>query len=142
MSHSTSSFWTICSPLYIKLICGYTLSIFIKINFWLLCLTPAWNVIGYRRVLITSCYDESTVLSWEGLDSTSVKISMISEWQKEHWKLFYGTLSRKPCINTESTIRISPFSYTIIFVKNKMKFLSVAIPPTIYHGWSTPKMFW
>ena len=44
-SHSTFSSWTIYSPLLIKLIRGYALSSWCKINFWILCLTPKWNVL-------------------------------------------------------------------------------------------------
>ena len=33
--HCISSFWTIYSPLFIKLICGYTSSILCKIDFWI-----------------------------------------------------------------------------------------------------------
>ena len=43
-SHRTSSFRTIYSPLFIKLIRGYKTIIVCKINYGLLYLTPIWNV--------------------------------------------------------------------------------------------------
>ena len=51
-------------------------------------------------------------------------------------------MSRKPCINTESNTRISPFIYTVIVLTTTMKFLSVITPPDIYHGSSTWKTLW
>ena len=63
-----------------------------------------------------------TVFIW-GLNSMSFKYSyefimmnLSLEWQREHWKLFYKTVSRKPCINIESKSRISQLSYTFIVV--------------------------
>ena len=41
--HHTWSFWIIGSPLFIKLICGYTSRIVWKYIFWFLWLTPTWN---------------------------------------------------------------------------------------------------
>ena len=41
--------------------------------------------------------------------------------------------SRNPCINRESKISISQFSYKVIVVTRKKKFLSVLTPPSIYN---------
>ena len=42
------------------------------------------------------------------------------------------TVSRQPCVNRESKIRMSQFSYTVIVVPIKMKFLEIVTPPSIY----------
>ena len=42
-SHRTRSFWTVYSPLFLKIIHGHKSSIWHKINFWLLGLTPKCN---------------------------------------------------------------------------------------------------
>ena len=52
--------------------------------------------------------DELTQRVW------NVHISL--EWRREHLKLFYKTVSIKPCINKEIKCRGSQFSYTVIVV--------------------------
>ena len=49
------------------------------------------------------------------------------------------TVSIKPCINRLDKSKISQFSYKVIFVARKIKFLLVVTPPSIYHGFSTRK---
>ena len=43
-------------------------------------------------------------------------------------------MARKLCINREYKIRISQFSYPIIFVARTMKFLEVVTPQYIYQA--------
>ena len=49
-SSPTQIFWKVYRPLFIKIISGYTLIIVCKIRFWIICLTPTWNVLC-RNVL-------------------------------------------------------------------------------------------
>ena len=45
-------------------------------------------------------------------------------------------------MNREDNINSSQFSYTVIVVTKKMKFLAVATPPSIYYGFYNWKTIW
>ena len=45
----------------------------------------------------------------------------------------FKTVSRKSSINSESNIRSSKFSYTIIVVTRSIKSLTIVVPPSIYY---------
>ena len=113
------------------------------------------NILFFRllcllsRVWKTRCSDNSTRLSWNGIESIVLNFSMGFKWWKEHWKKVLSILLRtckivsiKPCKNREDKSRSAKFRYTTIVVSITMNFLAVVTPLHIYHGWSTWKMFW
>ena len=50
VSHRTCFFWTVDNPLLIKLISGYMLSIWCKINSWIPCLIPKCNAPCTKKI--------------------------------------------------------------------------------------------